>query len=83
MRCGLACTGTPRMGKLTAGPIWDFDRARPDGTDATLIGERGTAGGTDPFTHPLVKEMLADQTSGKRIDRYTQLLGKDHFRRRR
>lgn len=51
----------PRGGKLTAGPIWDFDRAEgsTDGRDFDW-GTWVTAGGTDFFNYPWYKQMLAD-----------------------
>lgn len=51
----------PRFGKLTAGPIWDFDRAEgsTDGRDFDY-GTWIAGGGTDFFTYPWYKEMFAD-----------------------
>ncbi len=64
----------PRMGKLTAGPIWDFDRAQGSTDGRDFDWGTWTGGGTDFFTYPWYKEMLADQNFWQAwIDRYTQL----------
>lgn len=65
----------PRTGKITAGPIWDFDRAQgsTDGRDFDW-GTWTGAGGTDFFTYPWYKEMLADQNFWQAwIDRLHEL----------
>ena len=65
----------PRFGRLTAGPIWDFDRAQgsTDGRDfdySTWLG----AGGTDFFNYPWYKEMFTDPNFWQAwIDRLHQL----------
>ena len=62
----------PRMGKLTAGPVWDFDRCEgsTDGRDfdwGTWLG----GGGTDFFNYPWYREMFRDTNFWQAwIDRY-------------
>jgi hypothetical protein len=67
-----------RFGKLTAGPIWDFDRAQgsTDGRDANPLTWRGDTGdlGTDFFHYPWYKEMFRDPNFWQAwIDRYAEL----------
>jgi hypothetical protein len=65
----------PRYGKLTAGPIWDFDRAQgsTDGRDFDW-GTWTAGGGTDFFTYPWYKEMFRDVNFWQAwIDRLHQL----------
>ena len=54
----------PRYGKLTAGPLWDFDRAQgsTDGRDLIPTTWRGDNGdlGTDFFHYPWYAEMFRD-----------------------
>ena len=53
----------PRNGKLTFGPIWDFDRAlgSTDGRDAFPSAWRGSGqGGTDFFNYPWWNRMFQD-----------------------
>ena len=63
----------PRLGKLTPGPIWDFDRTQgsTDGRDF----DWGTwQGGMDFFTYPWYKEMFADANFRQAwIDRFHAL----------
>ena len=65
----------PRFGKLTAGPIWDFDRAQgsTDGRDFDY-GTWTAGGGTDFFTYPWYREMFTDPNFWQAwIDRLHQL----------
>lgn len=65
----------PRTGKLTAGPVWDFDRAEgsTDGRDFDYS-TWTAAGGTDFFTYPWYNEMMRDPNFWQQwIDRYTEL----------
>lgn len=65
----------PRTGKITAGPVWDFDRAQgsTDGRDFDY-GTWTAAGGTDFFTYPWYKEMMLDPNFWQQwIDRYAEL----------
>lgn len=65
----------PRLGKLTAGPIWDFDRAQgsTDGRDFDW-GTWTGSGGTDFFTYPWYKEMFTDPNFWQAwIDRLNEL----------
>ncbi len=66
-----------RTGKLTAGPIWDFDRAEgsTDGRDFDYsVWSPPPGSGTDFFTYPWYKEMLADPNFMQAwIDRLDQL----------
>ena len=65
----------PRTGKITAGPVWDFDRAQgsTDGRDFDW-GTWTAGGGTDFFTYPWYKEMFADPNFWQAwIDRLHQL----------
>lgn len=54
-----------RLGKLTAGPVWDFDRCMDstDGRDNNYNTWRGETGdlGTDFFRYPWYNEMFADR----------------------
>lgn len=64
-----------RYGKLTAGPIWDFDRAQgsTDGRDFDW-GTWIAGGGTDFFTYPWYSEMFRDVNFWQAwIDRLHQL----------
>lgn len=67
----------PRNGKLTFGPIWDFDRAlgSTDGRDAFPSAWRGNGqGGTDFFNYPWWKRMFQDiDFFQKYIDRFQEL----------
>ena len=67
----------PRNGKLTFGPIWDFDRAlgSTDGRDAFPSAWRGRGqGGTDFFNYPWWKRMFQDvDFFQKYIDRFQEL----------
>jgi hypothetical protein len=68
----------PRFGKLTAGPVWDFDRAEgsTDGRDLNPISWRGEGGdlGTDFFHYPWYNEMFRDPNFWQAwIDRYHEL----------
>ncbi len=67
----------PRNGKLTFGPIWDFDRAlgSTDGRDAFPSAWRGSGqGGTDFFNYPWWKRMFQDiDFFQKYIDRFQGL----------
>ncbi|MDA7665600.1 CotH kinase family protein, partial [Verrucomicrobia bacterium] len=65
----------PRGGKLTFGPIWDFDRAlgSTDGRDRNPRTWRSTSGdrGTDFFNYPWWRDMFRDLDFFQRyIDRY-------------
>ncbi len=65
----------PRFGKITAGPIWDFDRAEgsTDGRDFRWDTWRGDVGdlGTDFFHYPWFNEMFKDPNFWQLfIDRY-------------
>jgi len=65
----------PRFGKITAGPIWDFDRAEgsTDGRDFNWGTWRGDTGdlGTDFFHYPWFNEMFRDPNYWQMfIDRY-------------
>ena len=65
----------PRNGKLTFGPIWDFDRAlgSTDGRDSNPRVWRSTNGdrGTDFFNYPWWRDMFRDIDFFQRyIDRY-------------
>ena len=65
----------PRNGKLTFGPIWDFDRAlgSTDGRDRNPRTWRSTSGdrGTDFFNYPWWRDMFRDLDFFQRyIDRY-------------
>ena len=67
----------PRYGKMTAGPIWDFDRAEgsTDGRDFNWGTWRGDVGdlGTDFFHYPWFNEMFRDPNFWQTfIDRYHQ-----------
>ncbi|HNN92409.1 MAG TPA: CotH kinase family protein, partial [Pseudomonadota bacterium] len=64
----------PRFGKLTAAPLWDFDRAEGsrDGRDRPWNNWLG--GGTSFFTYPWYVEMFRDPNFWQLwIDRYEQL----------
>ena len=67
----------PRNGKLTFGPIWDFDRAlgSTDGRDAFPSAWRGSGqGGTDFFNYPWWQRMFQDiDFFQKYIDRFQRL----------
>ena len=67
----------PRNGKLTFGPIWDFDRAlgSTDGRDAFPSAWRGSGqGGTDFFNYPWWQRMFQDvDFFQKYIDRFQKL----------
>ena len=68
----------PRFGKLTAGPIWDFDRSQgsTDGRDLNPLTWRGDNGdlGTDFFHYPWYNEMFKDPNFWQAwVDRYTAL----------
>lgn len=67
----------PRNGKLTFGPIWDFDRAlgSTDGRDAFPSAWRGSGqGGTDFFNYPWWKRIFQDvDFFQKYIDRFQEL----------
>ena len=70
----------PRNGKLTFGPIWDFDRAlgSTDGRDFRPDVWR-SSGGTDFFNYPWWNQMFRDLEFFQRyIDRY-QSLRSSHF----
>ena len=74
----------PRGGKLTFGPIWDFDRAlgSTDGRDLDPTTWRGRSGdrGTDFFNYPWWNRMFRDPDFFQRyIDRY-QALRQREFR---
>ena len=75
MHSGSVRIGTnPRTGKITAGPVWDFDRAQgsTDGRDFDY-GTWTAAGGTDFFTYPWYKEMMLDPNFWQQwIDRYAE-----------
>ncbi len=63
----------PREGKLTFGPIWDFDRTMgsTDGRDADPTGWQG---GTDFFNYPWWGRMFQDPDFFQRyIDRWQEL----------
>ena len=65
----------PRGGKLTYGPIWDFDRAlgSTDGRDSNPKQWRG-GGGTDFFNYPWWNRMFQDiDFYQKYIDRFQEL----------
>lgn len=65
----------PRNGKLTPGPIWDFDRCEgsTDGRDFDW-GTWTAGGGTDFFNYPWYREMFLDPNFWQAwIDRYHQL----------
>jgi CotH kinase protein/Lamin Tail Domain len=68
----------PRNGKLSAGPIWDFDRAEgsTDGRDfiwGTWRGDNGDLG-TDFFHYPWFNQMFMDPNFWQAyIDRYHEL----------
>ena len=65
----------PRGGKLTFGPIWDFDRAlgSTDGRDRNPKQWRGS-GGTDFFNYPWWNRMFKDiDFFQKYIDRFQSL----------
>lgn len=64
----------PRYGKITAGPLWDFDRAQGslDGRDVDWNNWLG--GGTSFFTYPWYVEMFRDPNFWQQwIDRYEEL----------
>ena len=68
----------PRFGKLTAGPIWDFDRSQgsTDGRDFNWGTWRGDTGdlGTDFLNYPWYREMFRDPNFWQAwIDRYHTL----------
>ena len=67
----------PRNGKLTFGPIWDFDRAlgSTDGRDSFPSAWRGSGqGGTDFFNYPWWNRMFRDiDFFQKYIDRFQKL----------
>ena len=70
----------PRNGKLTFGPIWDFDRAlgSTDGRDNNPRTWRSTSGdrGTDFFNYPWWNRMFRDiDFFQKYIDRFQSLRG--------
>lgn len=67
-----------RLGRLTAGPVWDFDRSMDstDGRDNNFDTWRGETGdlGTDFFRYPWYHEMFKDRNFWQRwIDRYEEL----------
>ncbi|MDB6135498.1 MAG: hypothetical protein JWM59_3741 [Verrucomicrobiales bacterium] len=67
-----------RYGRLTAGPVWDFDRSLDsvDGRDDNYNTWRGETGdlGTDFFRHPWYQEMFRDSNFAQRwIDRLEEL----------
>ena len=67
-----------RQGRLTAGPLWDFDRSMDstDGRDNNYSTWRGETGdlGTDFFQYPWYNEMFRDQNFWQAwIDRYEDL----------
>jgi hypothetical protein len=65
----------PRLGKLTAGPLWDFDRAQgsTDGRDFHW-GIWSSSGGTFFFDYPWYREMFNDPNFWQAwIDRLHQL----------
>jgi hypothetical protein len=68
----------PRNGKLTFGPLWDFDRAlySTDGRDANPRVWRSATGdlGTDFFNYPWWDRMFQDPDFWQRyVDRYQEL----------
>ena len=68
----------PRGGKLTFGPIWDFDRAlgSTDGRDNNPLVWRSASGdrGTDFFNYPWWNTLFRDLDFWQRyIDRYQEL----------
>jgi len=68
----------PRYGKITAGPVWDFDRAQgsTDGRDFNWGTWRGEGGdlGTDFFHYPWYNEMFRDPNFWQQwVDRYHQI----------
>jgi hypothetical protein len=68
----------PRNGKLTFGPLWDFDRAlnSTDGRDANPRVWRSASGdlGTDFFNYPWWDRMFQDPDFWQRyVDRYQNL----------
>jgi hypothetical protein len=68
----------PRYGKITAGPVWDFDRAQgsTDGRDFNWGTWRGDNAdlGTDFFHYPWYNEMFRDPNFWQQwVDRYHQL----------
>lgn len=68
----------PRGGKLTFGPIWDFDRAlgSTDGRDNNPLVWRSASGdrGTDFFNYPWWNNLFRDLDFWQRyIDRYQEL----------
>jgi|GEM_PF-4901063 len=67
-----------RFGKVTAGPLWDFDRTQgsTDGRDLNPVTWRGEGGdlGTDFFHYPWYNEMFKDPNFWQLlIDRYHQM----------
>jgi hypothetical protein len=64
----------PRYGKITAGPLWDFDRAQGSRDDRDRPWNGWTGGGTDFFTYPWYVEMFRDPNFWQQwIDRYEEL----------
>lgn len=64
----------PRYGKLTAGPLWDFDRAQGSRDDRDRPWNGWTGGGTNFFTYPWYVEMFRDPNFWQQwIDRYEEL----------
>lgn len=67
-----------RLGRIQAGPLWDFDRSLDsnDGRDNNFNTWRGETGdlGTDFFRYPWYNEMFRDQNFWQRwIDRLEEL----------
>lgn len=64
----------PRFGKITAGPLWDFDRAQGSLDSRDVDWNNWLGGGTDFFTYPWYVEMFRDPNFWQQwIDRYEEL----------